>query len=420
MGRTLVLLLILSVSLVNLSCTQEHTSSQSDFLRLKNLYDSKNYFELRDQLNNQEKSNKSVALFFEAALEKAFNNPINSNQLIAQALDLGLVPDSLQVELQMMKMNNHLRLHEYDKLLRAAEKILEVPNLSKEQKKDISNTRLIAKALQGIPSQKITKSGDSEIVLTGTHFDVNINGHERDYAYDTGANYSILMKSEAESLDLIVREVGIDVGTATGKQVKGDIAVADSLIIGNMTFEHVIFLIFPDEALTFPGGFKLHGLIGFPVLEAMKELQFHDGKIFVPENPVQRNIQNLALDGLTPLIEFKYKGNELVGSFDTGANKTVFFKPFFQNFLADNANSTSLDTVKSGGVGGVVAHPVYNIGRINIELSNSSILLQNVYAHTETLKKDTEDQLYANIGLDVLGELDRYILNFEEMALIIE
>lgn len=259
------------------------------------------------------------------------------------------------------------------------------------------------------------------MTLKGTHMDVTINGHTRDYAYDTGANYSILMESEAEQLNIQIFKAGIDVGTATGKMVKGDVGVADSLVIGNVSYSNAIFLVFPDEALTFPGGFQLRGLIGFPVLEAMGEIQFQGGSIFIPEQVPKRKIQNMALENLTPIIEFRYDGESLIGRFDSGASKSVFYEPFYRHFIADTIESTHVDTVRAGGVGGVVEHPVIWLEKISIDLAGLTVTLDSVYTHTEKLPIDASRQyLYANIGLDVIQEFDSYILNFKDMALILK
>lgn len=412
------LLIIISFSFIYCSCQHNNYWTTQELDNIQTQFQSKNYFELRKLLNNRNANGEHKILYYKAVMERAFNNPSKSNSYIDQYLDFKSSPDSLIAELQTMKMNNYLRLHNYKMALLAADEALREVNIPIELKNDIQNTRLIAKALKDIPPQKISKQGDSELILNGTHIYVSINDKQRDYAYDTGANYSILMRSEAEALNLQIKNIGIDVGTATGKILKGDVGIADSLTIGNMKFKNVIFLVFPDEILTFPGGFKIHGIIGFPVLEAMKELHFRNGKIIVPEDPRERTLQNLALQDLTPLISFKYKGDQLIGRFDTGANKTVLYQPFFQKYFASSVRPNSIDTVESGGIGGMVKFPVYPLENISLNIADTEIKLENIYAHTTTFS--SEYYLYANIGLDALDGFDEYILNFEDMALIVK
>ncbi len=194
---------------------------------------------------------------------------------------------------------------------------------------------------------------------------------------------------------------------------------ADSLAIGNIIFENVVFLIFPDEELTFPVGFQLKGVIGFPVLEAMGELQFKNETIFIPQDPPNRDIQNIALENLSPLITFGCKDEQLIGRFDSGASKTQFYGPFFRRYISDSVNPSEIDTIKAGGVGGVVTHPVYMIKMITIEIADTTVTMDRLYAHTEILGKPSQNYLYANIGLDILNQFDSYILNFRDMALIV-
>ena len=415
-----VLMIAFLSAVIGLQCRHREKWSEEKLSELQALFNSKNYFVLKESLKDKLDSNLPIILYYKAAVESAFNNPEKSNQLLDQMLDINPLPDSLLADNWMMKMNNFLRLHAYSDALHAADRWLQIPDLPVEKEEDVRNTRIIVDALKNIPPQRIKKYGDSDLKLKGTHIDVAIHNHQRDYAFDTGANYSILMFSEAKGLGLKIIKAGFDVETVTGKTVKGDIAVADSLKIGNMKFSNVVFLVFPDEALTFPGGFQLRGVIGFPVLEAMGELQFRNGKIFVPQDTPDRGIQNLALENLTPLIEFSYRGEQLIGRFDSGADKSVFYEPFFRRYFSNTVEPSEIDTIKSGGVGGIVAHPVYKLRNITIEIADTLLTIDSIYVHTTVLGKPSDNYLYANIGLDILNRFDQYILNFKEMAFIIE
>ncbi|NIR52653.1 hypothetical protein GWO43_29030 [candidate division KSB1 bacterium] len=419
MKKPLRLIILILGTFIYLQCGSQNWSGKK-LEELETSFHSKNYFLLKDRLKRGPSSDMPVVLYYKAAVESAFNNPGESIQYLNQIASIDLIPDTLLTDIWAMKINNYLRLHAYSDALHAADSVLQIADLPKEKENDIRNARRIAAALRDIPPQSITKSGDSELKLKGTHIDVTINSHQRDYAYDTGANYSILMKSEAEALDLQIIEAGIDVGTATGKRVKGDVGVAESLSIGNMTFEHVVFLVFPDEALTFPGGFQLHGVIGFPVLEAMGELQFQNGILSIPKDPPIREIQNLALENLTPLIEFTYEGNPLIGRLDSGAGRSVFYEPFFRRFYSDKVSPSQVDTIKAGGVGGIVEHPIYWLDTITIGMADTTVMIDSIYVHTKVMGNPSQNHLYGNIGLDVLNKFDTYILNFEDMAFIVE
>ena len=415
-----VIALIIAVFLVFffLECSSQNQWSHQELAQLHTLFESRNYFELRDNLRGKLDSNVPIIIFYKAALQSALNNPIKSNSYLDQIVASESIPDSLRAEIWTMKMNNYFRLHSYAKALESADRVLQLPNLPDEKEKDVRNSLRIAMALRDTPPQTIKKSGDSELKLKGTHIVATINGYERDYAYDTGANFSILMQTEAEALNLQIIKADIDVGTATGRRVKADVGVAKTLIIGKMAFHNTVFLIFPDEVLTFPGGFQLKGIIGFPVLEAMEELQFKDGTLFVPQNAPPRGVQNLALENLTPLIHISYKDHSLIGRLDSGAGKTVFYKPFFRDFISNAAATSKIDTIKAGGVGGVVEHPVYRLESITINLADTVITIDSTYVHTTYLGDESDNYLDVNIGLDVLHQFDSFIINFKDMAFI--
>ncbi len=213
---------------------------------------------------------------------------------------------------------------------------------------------------------------------------------------------------------------GIDVGSVTGQTIKADLGVADSLIIGHMILRNVVFLILADEALTFPGGFRIPGIIGFPVLEAMGELQFENNTLFVPQDIPARQDHNLALDNLTPLISFTFNNYQMVGRFDTGANQTQFYEPFFNEFFRDTLDTSLIDTIRTGGAGGIISAPVYELPRISIEIAGTTVTLDSTAIHTEVFGDQSDSYLYANLGMDLVDHFDGYILNFRDMAIIVK
>jgi len=412
--------LVLLIMVAGIRCAPEEPVTEQELQQLDSLYRHRNYFQLDRRLGELSRQNRPIIVFYRAAVEKAFNHLLESNRFLDRLINDAITADTLQTAALSMKMNNYLRMHAYSEALSTAVTLLHDPGLREDRKSDIQNTRLILQALRDTPPQQIEKSDDSILKLKGTHIDVNLNSHVRDYAYDTGANYSILMASEAREVGLEIIEAGFDVGTATGKKLKGDLAVADSLIIGSMFLRNVVFLVFPDNALTFPGGFQLRGIIGFPVLEAMGELRFQDDTIFIPEKVPERRIMNLALDDLTPLITFAFTSDTLLGRLDTGATETVFYEPFYRTYFSGMIDSSRIDTTRYGGVGGVVSYPVYRLENIQIGIAGETVMLDSTFAHTTGLGSTAESYLYANIGLDAIQNFDRYILNFRDMAFVVE
>jgi len=420
MQKHLIALTVVFLTGLLIGCTNDGKLSNEARKELRALYQSKDYFALSEMLEPFSDSRAPVALYYKATVERAFNRPAESNRILNDLLVQSPLPDSLLVDAWTLKMENYLRLHDYEAAFQAADNALQMENIPEEKGDDIQNTRRIAETLQDIPPQTILKRDDTTLDISGTEIELTLYGQAREYIYDTGANYSVLIESEANEVGVDILAGGIDVGSVTGRTVKADLGVADSLTIGNMLLRNVVFLVLPDEALTFPGGFLIPGIIGFPVLEAMGELQFENNTLFVPQNVNARQEHNLVLDNLTPLISFTFNNSQMVGRFDTGANQTQFYQPFFNEFFRDTLDTSLIDTIRTGGAGGIVSVPVFELPRISIGIAGTTVTLDSVPIHTEIFGAQSDNYLYANIGLDLVDQFDGYILNFRDMAFIVK
>jgi hypothetical protein len=229
------------------------------------------------------------------------------------------------------------------------------------------------------------------------------------------------MRSEAVELDLEIREAGFRVGTTTDLKVSADITVAENLRIGNLQFKNVVFMVFPDEALTFPeANFRIPGIIGFPVIEAMGEIRFRkDRTMVIPGEVPVRSQKNLALDQLDPRIAVQYESDTLLCRLDTGADRTEFYTPFFERYRSNVEAHGNLQMSKSTGAGGTREFPAYLLPEIELMIGGVNVSLGNVNVYTEPFGEGRE-HLFCNLGLDVLDQFDGYAINFRDMALVLE
>lgn len=391
----------------------------SDANALDSMYRTHDYFALRERLSNTE-TNLASTGFYLAAVQQAFNDPLRSNSTIVRALQAMGVSDSLRFELRRMQLSNDLRLYEYDRADSVAAVLLAAPPPSADSATlaDIRNTDQLLRALRDVPPQVATITGSSILHADGAgHVLVQIGDSLRHYGFDTGANLSVLMRSEAEALGLQIRPVGLTVGSSTDVSVTADIAVANQLTIGHVAYRNVVFLVMPDRMLTFKDGFQIRGLIGFPVIEAMGEIHFRrDGSMEIPAHASARGMHNLALEELRPLIQVSYGGEELACLLDTGSGQTEFLAPYYvQHRTSFNARGEP-DSVKTGGAGGVRTLPVYRLQRVNLEIGDTTVVLHDVPVYTTFLHPPKDEQSCA-IGLDVLHSLSEYVLNFHSMTL---
>jgi hypothetical protein len=114
-----------------------------------------------------------------------------------------------------------------------------------------------------------------------------------------------------------------------------------------------------------------------------------------------------------------YKGEALVARLDTGAGRTEFYEPFFRRYFSGSLDPSLMDTVKTGGAGGIRELPVYRLGRIDFTIGETPVRLDSAYTFTVTLTTDSQNYLFANIGLDLLKRFDELILNFRDMTFLV-
>jgi hypothetical protein len=120
---------------------------------------------------------------------------------------------------------------------------------------------------------------------------VSVLGTPQAAILDTGANSSLVVQSRALALGLRILPGEVTVASPVAEQTPAQLAVADRLEIGSAEFHDVVFLVLPDEALTFAEGrYKIEVIVGFPVLSQLGRVAFSSAggaerMIFTPSAP---------------------------------------------------------------------------------------------------------------------------------------
>ncbi len=405
---------------------EEETKVLPSRVDLQALYESRDFFSLRDRLTSspegeiQDPENR----FFAAAVELAFNDPAASIRIAESTLEAEDLPPLVALRLHHLRVTAYLRLHRYGEALAAARTLLSSPVWQEEPaiEQEVRGTLPLLEALKEAPPQEALIRRSSRLALgKSRRVPLRIGDKKRQFSLDTGANFSVIMASEAEALGLTIRPAGVEVATSTGAKVLADVAVAKQMSIGKIDYTNVVFLVFPDELLTFPDGHRIPGLIGFPVVEAMGEIRFRrDDVMEIPSRPPVRKLGNLALAGLDPLVQIRYSGDDLVCRLDTGANKTVFYEPFYQRYRERLDALGRQVTVTTGGVGGFQEIPALQLPRLAMTIAAGGTNLRDVDVYLRPIRAPEENYLYCNIGLDVLHRFSAYVVNFRDMALVLE
>jgi predicted aspartyl protease len=283
--------------------------------QLNDLLESKDFFALKmEYTRNQSKLSEARKLYYEIYLSQAFGQNKKSNQAIDILFQK--YPDKLN-DLETLKLleaqaNNFLHYYEYQQaatvygaILTNYSRLLDSSSIESYQ-----NVKSLFGSLAAVPPQKMHKSKEVLLPSYRNAFNhmmtpVTVNGIQEEFIFDTGANLSTITESQAIKMQLKLIDQSVAIASSTQNVVQSKLAVADSLLIGDILFENVVFIVMPDAQLTFPDiNYTIKGIIGFPVMDQMGEVHLlKNGNIFIPKEVSNKQEQNMFFEGLTPVVQ---------------------------------------------------------------------------------------------------------------------
>lgn len=395
------------------------------FQEIYGLVENTNYFKAKELFEANKLSLTNVQqLYVEAALNNAFNQLEESEKAINEALNQrGNMDDSLLYKLYEIRCDNAIKIYQYKKAKEAIVIILRDYKqfLTEKDVLDYENSLKIWSALENVKPQRVEIAGRTEIQLEKDKAGLNnlkVSGKKKSFhfIFDTGANLSLTTRNIAKQLKMKLIPVEIDVMTITGTSVVANLAVCEQLTIGNISIHNAIFLVLPDNSLTFKEiDYQIYGIIGFPIMEALNEIQLtKDGRLIVPAIESTFNQpSNLAMNGLTPMISINNKHF----SFDTGATKTMLYSAFYLENKEEIEQNYSTEKISFGGANGMAEFDGFLIDYA-FEIGGKEILLTNVDLLKDKIKEN--ESCYGNIGQDLIQEFDTMIMNFSQMFIKFE
>ncbi|WP_335964336.1 retropepsin-like aspartic protease [Galbibacter sp. PAP.153] len=420
----------LSIAIVISNCTNpnaKQANASKLFVSLNKMAEAHNYFAL-EEMYHQQKNKLQIpySLYFEAILANAFNKPQESNKTITAFLNAYPEKDSLSKKMLQAELINHIYLSEYEKALKTNEILQEdyVTKLDSLELADLKNTHKIWSALKNIAKQEVIKktavtlpvkkdmAGLSTILITS-------GGKSMDFVFDTGANFSVIQKSVARELGMKIIPSNFTVEAVTGLEVKSDLAVADQIKLGDILLKNVVFLAFNDTDLSFPSiGYEIKGIIGFPVIKDLDEIEINknNNNIFIPKKAKHYRLHNLAFDEYMPIVKTKYGDKSLYFNFDTGAQKTALYAPFYNENKAAIEQNAKETIFKTGGAGGHIETKGFIVNNVTLEIGKASASLDSLQLFPNTI--GTQKEAYGNLGQDYIQQFNTMIINFKDASLI--
>ncbi|MEO0528811.1 MAG: aspartyl protease family protein, partial [Bacteroidota bacterium] len=226
--------------------------TNSNFDEIYSLIEQKNFFQAR---NVYDKSKNGIALkyrlFIEAVLDNSFNSVNSSKKKVSMLEESGFgFPDSLQLSILDLKLDNAVKLYDYKQAKETAKYI--VANykelVDSNELKSYQNNFAMWAALEHIEKQRIKPAKSTRLKmkkdLAGlSTLSTFIQNDSIDFIFDTGATLSTTTREIAERFNMTIFPATVDIGTITGSKVKANLAVCEKLNLGGNEFFNVVFIV---------------------------------------------------------------------------------------------------------------------------------------------------------------------------------
>ena len=294
------------------------------------------------------------------------------------------------------------------------------PALLKDDQDDAETIKLLLNA----PPQTIDITTPIDLPTHNDHLksitaDLTVHNITAPWILDTGANFSVVSESFARQLGLTLSTGIAHTQGATGAENPLRVAILDTLPIGNATVHNVVLLVLPDANLTLQSGRKSHvipAILGYPVFQALGIIRFTHGHHFqagptlpLPSDASPDYSAPIYMEKLNILFSCRTHNLSRAFLFDSGANATTFFLPYYREFPADLLHEAQ-GTRNGFGAGGTSTDQVYILAHVDLELANRYIDLQRIAVFknpTNTLA----DEYEGSLGRDLINSLDTLTLD---------
>jgi hypothetical protein len=290
------------------------------------------------------------------------------------------------------------------------------PTLLKDDQDDADTLKLLLNA----PPQTIDISAPIDIPTSSDRLSsitANLTVHNITTAWilDTGANFSVVSESFARQLGLTLSTGVAHTQGATGAENPLHIAILDTLPIGTATVHNVVLLVLPDANLTIGTGKKksyvIPAILGYPIFQALGIIRFtHDHHFQAgPTLALAGDSSPIYMEKLNVLFSCRTHNLSRPFLFDSGANATSFFIPYYREFSADLLHEKQ-GTRNGYGAGGTSTDQVYILDHVDLELANRILDLQHI-AVSKNPQNTLSDEYEGSLGRDLIADLDSLTLD---------
>jgi hypothetical protein len=399
----------------------------ADLNQLRELEEKNRFFELRRALE-QPGWNENEVLYYRAATAARFGQETAAVQQLHEFLAANPKPEIARKAHEEMAAAFERIGHYADAAREWSDAILLTPK-DDSQRSDNENTQRLQDSLRDIAPQ--TVEFGPEVAMEAKHNQVGtwdvpikVNGQKGEWIFDTGANLSILIESEAARMGLAIRETTAYVTGSTDKKNTMRLAVGGDVRFGGAHLRNVVFLVLADKALYIgPLHYQIRGILALPVLRALGQVGISaQGRVRIePKGTVAQGIAqgapNLFYDELSPIVEIRHNGHWLQMFLDTGANQGVLYPSFRPAMGSDELAKLKSKREKTAGAGGMIKRKTQVVPSVRMEILNrfTDVTKVSLLAAQPTGTLSFRDGV---IAMDALSQ--GFTLDFQRMQLRLE
>lgn len=246
---------------------------------------------------------------------------------------------------------------------------------------------------------------------------VTIGGKTERIMIDNGcAQYCVANETFVKSHGLRALDADVAIKGSAGASTSSRFAIADSLMIGRLTFYNVLFVVLPDEATKNPVK-SFDAIIGANIYRLVGEMDFDNRSRTITFPYVQKDADpNLTINWVGHhYASVKIGSDTLTMMFDMGAATTVLSSLYYERYKDDVEKSGLKDTVRTVGIGGTKYEVGYKMPELKVQACGGEFTAHKVSVQTSSRGFAEED--FGLLGLDFLLSFERAELNIQKMYL---
>ena len=248
---------------------------------------------------------------------------------------------------------------------------------------------------------------------------VTIAGKEERFLLDNGVAH-FCSATETFAREHGIRPIGAET-TVVGVAGRSSswIGIADSLRVGELLLRNMLFLVVPDEALHNDVA-SIDAILGTGFFRTVGEMQFDNRAQTILFPAVQQDLPaNLTINGAgMHFIDGTFRGETICFHLDLGSSTTSLNVNYYERRKEDVEATFPADSIKSGGIGGIIQYRCYRVADPDIVLDGAHFNGDHVTVDTVDMVDDPSCE--GRLGNDALLYFDRAVLNIRKMFLYFE